>query len=196
MTSSTELAEQLGIASNTVQQLIEQLIVYNITVESFQDQRYRTPLQTKWPNDLICNNKKLAGILIEIYAATKTSCTVIIGIGVNVNMLPATTTTIDQPWTSLYAEQQQPYNRNELSAAIINTTHDYLKRFCDRGLAEFLPEWHTQDYLFDQDISLQSNAAEFNGTGAGIDAAGQLLLTLADGTTHTVAAGEITAKMR
>lgn len=303
--SSTELAEQLGIASTTVQQLIKQLIAYNILIENTQNQNYRMstplvlldpeyikpllvskdiplevletvdstnrylktlppcpvaaclaetqttgqgrlqrrwhspfgqniylslryaleknsqelsglacvvslavskaiathcilpiPLQIKWPNDIICNNKKLAGILIEICAATKTSCTVVIGIGINVNMLPTATTTIDQPWTSLYAEQQQPYNRNELSAAIINITHDYLKRFCTQGLTEFLPEWHTQDYLFDQDISLQSNGAEFHGTGAGINTAGQLLLTLADGTTHTFAAGEITAKMR
>lgn len=44
------------------------------------------PLMVKWPNDIMACQKKLGGILIEIYQTQATSCQVIIGIGLNVNM--------------------------------------------------------------------------------------------------------------
>ena len=44
-------------------------------------------LKVKWPNDILVNQRKLAGMLIEVQAESNRSCQVVIGVGINVNML-------------------------------------------------------------------------------------------------------------
>ena len=41
----------------------------------------------KWPNDILCKNRKLAGILIETCSKpNNNACTAVIGVGLNVNL--------------------------------------------------------------------------------------------------------------
>lgn len=60
--------------------------------------------QIKWPNDLMIENKKVAGILCETTPVGDKTC-VIIGIGINVNMSVEQLAQIDQPATSLMVEK-------------------------------------------------------------------------------------------
>lgn len=76
-------------------------------------------IKVKHPNDLLCNNKKFAGILIETFTSDPNSCTAIIGFGVNVD-IPENAIDIDQPWTSLASITQTKHDRNALAAALLN----------------------------------------------------------------------------
>lgn len=58
-------------------------------------------LLVKWSNDVMYDNKKLSGNLIEVQAETHASCQAIIGIGINVNMLDDESKTISQEWISM-----------------------------------------------------------------------------------------------
>lgn len=46
---------------------------------------YNIPVQIKWPNDIVCNGKKLCGILTEMKKLSDGSYGVVIGMGINVN---------------------------------------------------------------------------------------------------------------
>lgn len=80
----------------------------------------------KWPNDLLYNNQKFCGILIETTAIDKNHTVAVIGIGLNVNYSDEKDDTIDQPWTSLQKITCHTHNRNILIAYILNTLSESL----------------------------------------------------------------------
>lgn len=150
------------------------------------------PILLKWPNDIIYDNKKLAGVLVELEAESNGFCHLIIGVGMNVNIQQATTQEVSQPWTSLRMITDQYYDRNVICAAIINYLLNYLNLFTGNGLTYFLKEWKVRDYLQNRLIKLKSNQFEFSGTGAGINEQGHLLLALADGSNKAFSSGDTT----
>jgi len=74
----------------------------------------------KWPNDLLINQKKLAGILIESIQKK-----IIIGIGLNINMTE--NRKIGQPWTSLQKELHQTLDISQISEFILTKLLKKLK---------------------------------------------------------------------
>ncbi|WP_287815881.1 biotin--[acetyl-CoA-carboxylase] ligase, partial [Pseudomonas sp.] len=63
----------------------------------------------KWPNDVLVRSHKIAGILLELVGDPADQCHVVLGIGINANM--RTADTIDQQWTSMFLQTQQPVDR-------------------------------------------------------------------------------------
>ncbi|PMB54879.1 Biotin-protein ligase [Coxiella-like endosymbiont] len=150
------------------------------------------PIFIKWPNDIICDNKKLAGILIEIQVETNRFCSVIIGIGLNVNMQNDANHKINQNWTSLINLTKTYYDRNKLCTALINDLLHYIKTFEKQGLSFFQNPWQKKDYLFNKFLRLQSSQKEFQGIGAGINEQGKLILKLTDGFKKAFSSGNTT----
>ena len=148
------------------------------------------PLTLKWPNDVLANGKKLAGILIEIQAESHGVCHVIIGIGINVNIKTASKKEINQPWTSLHELTNQYQDRNKLTASLIKSLLNYLKEFDEQDLRYFIPQWKKRDCLFQKTVHLKSNEITFSGIGSGINEQGQLILTLENKTKKAFASGD------
>ena len=78
-------------------------------------------LALKWPNDLLFDGKKLAGILIEVQPGAKNSSHVVIGIGLNVNLMTDENNNISQPWTSMQLIKQASFDRNQVVALLTNS---------------------------------------------------------------------------
>lgn len=147
-------------------------------------------LKIKWPNDIVVNDKKIAGILIDVQTESNGFCHAIIGIGINVNMEMANKKQINQAWDSLQKITEKYIDRNPLCAALINSLIIYLARFSHHGLSDFMNEWKNKDYLFKKSIQIESGAHHFFGTASGINAQGHLLLTLADKTVRAFSSGD------
>ena len=146
----------------------------------------------KWPNDIICDDKKLAGILIEIETETYGLCSVIVGIGLNTNMEADNNKKINQNWTSIKKLTGICQDRNRLCSAIINQLIDGLASFEQEGFHPFLTFWEKRDYLFEKSLRLKSGQQEFHGKGAGINEQGHLLLRLLDGSQRVFSSGDTT----
>lgn len=147
----------------------------------------------KWPNDIICDDKKLTGILIEIQAETHGLCSVIIGIGLNTNMEAADNDKkINQHWTSIKKLTGIYQDRNQLCSALINQLIDGLSSFEQKGFNPFLALWKKRDHLFEKPVRLKSGQQEFHGKGAGINEQGHLLLQLSDGSQRVFSSGNTT----
>lgn len=144
----------------------------------------------KWPNDVLCQDKKIAGNLIELEAESNGLSRAIIGIGINVNMISAGTNIIPKPWTSLRLEKNEYIDRNKLVALLIDTLSSYLKNFEQHGISYFLTEWEHNDYLAGKTISLQGAANKIQGIMKGINEQGHLKLLLCDGSTQTFSSGD------
>ncbi|MGH8552656.1 MAG: biotin--[acetyl-CoA-carboxylase] ligase, partial [Methylococcales bacterium] len=78
-------------------------------------------IRLKWPNDILWNEKKVGGILIEVFGDAHGPCSVIIGLGLNHAMSLDQGAAIDQQWVDLdtITHHAQP-GRNLLVASLIN----------------------------------------------------------------------------
>ncbi|MEM9242553.1 MAG: biotin--[acetyl-CoA-carboxylase] ligase [Pseudomonadota bacterium] len=149
-------------------------------------------LKVKWPNDVLIDYHKLAGVLIEIQAESNGFCQVIIGAGINVNMNKVLAQNIGQAWSSLAKITGNYIDRNHLSAAIIDTLIDYLERFSSKGLAYFTSAWQKRDCLAKRAISVLSGNKKIAGTCIGINEQGQLLLKTKQNKVLSLSSGDTT----
>jgi len=137
-------------------------------------------LQLKWPNDLLRDGRKLAGILLEMSGDASGLCQVVIGVGVNVTMPAAVAASIDQPWADL-SDGAAQLGRNRLLAAILNRLLPLLQRFSATGFAPFRAEWEACSAYAGKPVVLTTPRHRFTGICRGVDASGALLVEGADG---------------
>lgn len=147
-------------------------------------------LSVKWPNDIVYDNKKISGSLIEIQAETHGACHAVIGVGVNVNMLNVERGCITQEWTSLQKILNAYVDRNYLCGKLINNLLDYLQRFEAEGFLPFVEEWKSADCLTDQMISVSNVNEVVEGRVTGVNEQGHLLLELKNGKTRAFSSGD------
>lgn len=138
------------------------------------------PVQLKWPNDLLLDGRKLAGILVELDAMAEGPSRVVVGVGINEALLPDERSQLDRPVAAL---QDLPfsYSRAELLAAMAQRLSSLLQTFPERGLGHWLPVWQDFDALRGQTVDFQRGEDWLRGKAQGIDGQGSLLLETAEG---------------
>lgn len=136
----------------------------------------------KWPNDVIANGAKLAGILLEMTGDAAGRCQVIIGIGVNVAMTGvAEAETIDQQWTDASSVAGRNVSRNVLAAAVISELLPLLVEFERSGFSRFREEWMSLDVARGQSIVLHYGEQAIFGVAVGVDESGALTIDTPQG---------------
>ena len=134
------IAVSLGIASRRTAAEIGALsLVVGLAVREALADCGVDGVELKWPNDILLEGRKLAGILIELVRAT-TPVEVVVGIGVNVGGAGVVAGQIDQSIADV-AERIAGPVRNALLAAIVNRVVEASARFEDAGLAPFRQPW-------------------------------------------------------
>ena len=141
----------------------------------------------KWPNDLLIDGAKVAGILPEAEALGQNVEVLVLGMGVNLASHPANT----------------PYRATSLSAAGSNVTmealleslagglHLWYRRWQDAGFAPIRGRWLDFAAGLGQAIEVRLEGATLQGRFAALDASGALDLELADGGHRLVTAGDV-----
>jgi BirA family biotin operon repressor/biotin-[acetyl-CoA-carboxylase] ligase len=139
-----------------------------------------TGLGLKWPNDILHNNKKLSGILLEMQGDPAGVCQVVVGVGLNVDMSGANTGEISQPWTDL-AQALGVVDRNRLVAELMSAMYVVYKEFSSSGFTVHKEEWCRHDAFAGREVKVQLGDTYIEGVVAGLDRSGGLLLMTADG---------------
>ena len=140
-------------------------------------------LQLKWPNDIMANAKKLAGILIETQPSADKK-TAIIGVGLNI--VP-----VSSNWISLTEISDSKIERNIIIADIINSLQQSIQDYINAGLQQFITRWNKIDYLRGKQIQLQSGQQLYSGTCQGIDDNARIVLRLESGADKAFASASI-----
>ncbi len=149
-----------------------------------------TSIMLKWPNDLISNNKKLGGILIETKTITEKDTCLIIGIGINVNSDFCKSDSQSQSWRSLFDITGILHNRSELIATLYLYLETYLEKFLMGGLGAFLAEWQRYDFLKGKITTVLTNNQKFVGLVVGINKEGWLHMKDLNGKSHYFSSGD------
>ena len=137
------------------------------------------PVRLKWPNDLMKDGSKLAGILVETESAPD-GVWAVIGCGINLLMPEALEAEIGRsvaaaPWLA-------KMERNQLMAALLSRLAAVLAEFDDTGFAPFSARWNALHAYQDQLVNiLDGGAVLHQGRAAGVDQLGRLLLDTARG---------------
>lgn len=155
------------------------LVVSLAVLHSLQNLNIAPGIAIKWPNDLIWQDKKLCGILIETTQYDPQHLNVVVGIGLNVNSDPNTHISDqapNKPWCSLYQITHQHLDRNELIAHILMKTHQYLNIFKNEGFIPFLELWRNTDYLYGKQVQIDQTQQMIQGIAQGITVRGELIV--------------------
>jgi len=146
--------------------------------------------ECKWPNDLLINGKKVAGILIEGSFKQTSMEFVVVGVGINVNQLrfPAE---LESTATSLRLETGREIERIPLFREILRSMEKTYRRSSSTGFRSVIPQWLASCRMVNRTISISEQGAVFSGTVKGLSPEGGLVLQT-DGTERTVFAGDVT----
>ncbi|MGK9176034.1 bifunctional biotin--[acetyl-CoA-carboxylase] ligase/biotin operon repressor BirA [Yokenella regensburgei] len=149
-------------------------------------------VRVKWPNDLYLNDRKLAGILVELTGKTGDAAQIVIGAGINLVMRNVKENVISQGWTNLQ-EAGISIDRNELAVRLISELRSALALFEEEGLAPWLSRWDQLDNFINRPVKLIIGEKEIFGISRGIDVQGALLLEQ-DGVIKPWMGGEISLR--
>lgn len=148
----------------------------------------------KWPNDVLWEGRKLAGILLEMKGESTGPYDVVVGIGLNVRMPPSARASIDQPWVDIASIAGGPQDRNRIGGLLLKNLVEGLADFSRHGLEPFLAEWSRLDLVQGRAVSLSTGLGAVNGTVMGLDRFGALLLRV-DGETRRYVSGEVSLRL-
>ncbi|KDM89652.1 bifunctional biotin--[acetyl-CoA-carboxylase] ligase/biotin operon repressor BirA [Photobacterium galatheae] len=138
-------------------------------------------IKVKWPNDLYFQDKKLAGILVEMSGKAGDAAHLVIGMGLNLTMTNTDSETVGQPWANLAEACEMMPDRNQLAAAIIAGMTETLLRYEEVGMAGFVDEWDQYDNFLDRPVKLLMGDKVIRGIARGINPQGALLLETEQG---------------
>lgn len=132
----------------------------------------------KWPNDVVIDQAKLGGILVET-RHRRTGMDVVIGIGINVKMGSEARDSIDQSWTDLASQPGlENADRNQLASKIIEEVLVVLSDERSDPGAFLSKHWAAWDVLRNAQIQVEREGDYFEGRAAGITPDGGLRLEM------------------
>jgi len=129
-------------------------------------------LMAKWPNDLLINEKKFCGILLESVVTQKID-SIICGIGINVNQTIFHESVLNA--TSLKRELHKEIDRLQFLKAILEKLDEKYESFLSDPDSE-IEAWKDRDILKGKTVSVYFNQNSFSGQVIEIDAAGYLVI--------------------
>jgi len=138
----------------------------------------------KWPNDILVDGAKIAGILLE-----RASDAIVVGIGINVRGHPDG---LDRPVTSLAAQGADDARTSELYERLAQLFTHWLSIWRAQGLDPIRTHWLLNAHPTGTPMRVvQPDGEEVAGTFDTLDRQGMLILRLANGQSRAIHAGDI-----
>jgi len=146
----------------------------------------------KWPNDILLKERKVAGLLNEIYSEMDRIHFVILGIGVNLNMdvemLPRE---IQEKATSLRQEMGQEISRKAFLQTLLKELERWYAIFLNEGGEAILRAWRDWAQIRGRQVKVSSFGETLAGVAVDVDSDGALILQMEEGVMKRVVAGDV-----
>lgn len=149
----------------------------------------KTPLECKWPNDVLLNGKKVCGILLENSFQQDKLAYSVVGIGVNVNQNEFSEDLKDRA-TSLFFEQKQEFDRKLLFQRILSEMDRLYESVRVGDFHVVMEDWNTHCTMFGKSVMVARSGETLSGTAVGLSPEGGLVIETATGKS-TVYAGDV-----
>lgn len=148
------------------------------------NRRYAVEAAVKWPNDILVDGRKIAGILSEMEAETDRISHLNVGIGLNVNNDPAPA---NPAAVSLQQRLERKVSRKALLAAFLD---DFQDRLENGSSADWVADWTRRCVTLGREVEVVTHRETLKGRAVDVDEAGSLILQAADGSLRTIRYGD------
>jgi len=153
----------------------------------------------KWPNDLMWQDAKLGGVLVELRAEGHGPTHVVIGVGINDRLSPGLAQAIVETGgqapmdLAAMAGEQRP-GRNRVAGAIIGRLVELLAECTRHGVDRMCRDWTEADVLAGREVRVLLGDRELVGVARGIASDGALLVETRDGV-RRLTAGDVSVRL-
>ncbi|MED5226332.1 MAG: biotin--[acetyl-CoA-carboxylase] ligase [Pseudomonadota bacterium] len=146
-------------------------------------------IEVKWPNDVLINGKKIAGILLEVLNFGAKAPAVVMGIGINISKKPKE---FEYPVTCIQDYKNEITSSDEVLTSLLHSIVHWFRIWENDGFDLIRTEWMKRAYKLDGTVEVEGK----NGSSAkfkfkGIDAEGAMLLDDENGTRNLYRAGTV-----
>ncbi|HJV27400.1 MAG TPA: biotin--[acetyl-CoA-carboxylase] ligase [Aromatoleum sp.] len=150
-------------------------------------------LQLKWPNDVLVNGSKLAGILVELQPGRGRTPAAVVGIGINLR-LPDDAYIPDQPAVTDLARQLDLVPAPEaLLASVLTELHILFDTYAAAGFAALRGAWQQRNAFADLPVRISGEGTDVVGICTGVDEDGALLVRTEQGL-ERILSGEVSLR--
>lgn len=153
--------------------------------------------QLKWPNDLLVNGKKVAGILVEMAGDPEMTHYILVGIGINVNLsnkdIPSS---LKEIATSLYIESGKNFHRPMLLGETLNYIEKWYEIYLKKGFLPIRDKWLKYNNVIGKEVDVHLDNKTISGTAIDIDDMGNLVIVDKNKVTKTLMYGDVSIRTK
>jgi len=154
--------------------------------------------QLKWPNDLLVDGKKLAGILVDVQGESGGPLQVVIGVGLNYAPDPlaagaAVAAGGIAPVSMVELDSGVLPRRNKVAAELVTAMIQVMQQFEQSGFEQLADEWQRADFLRGKVVQVTATGNTAVGVAQGISSDGQLLVST-NGELRRLMTGDVTVR--
>lgn len=139
-------------------------------------ENYGVKPQIKWPNDVLINSKKIAGILAETSISQTNFNGLVLGIGVNLNARKEDFDKIDKPATALNLETGEKTNLEKFKQELCEEFFNNYDEFLEKGFSFIMDEYVKRACFIDKELTVVQVGTQIKGLAKGVTERGELIL--------------------
>jgi BirA family biotin operon repressor/biotin-[acetyl-CoA-carboxylase] ligase len=182
----------------TPTQATKLVFVAGLAVVEALHELYGLRVETKWPNDLLVNGRKICGILAEMSTTGDSVNFVVVGVGINANfdgksVLPKE---LWEDTTSLESELGKKVQLDTLFRAVVERLECIYESFLKKGFVPVLRKWKKHAGFLGCKVKVMSDAEEWVGLTLDVEDDGALTIKLEDGSVKRVLAGDVSLRLK
>ncbi len=169
-----------------------------VAIAKMLREKFGVPACVKWPNDIFCGSKKIAGMLTEARLDSARVRSVVFGLGLNVNLDPET---LPEEVRGIAASMrsalgsEKPLDVNFVCAETLSAIEAAYEKFLSGEHASALAAlWQDFDMLNGKAVRAVYGNEEISGTACGIDTSGRIKITDTTGTLRAFSAGDVSLR--
>jgi len=160
--------------------------------EAAESMRLQGTVGIKWPNDLVAEGRKLAGILSEVGVHGGVLDWSVVGIGLNVNHSRGEfPIEIRDRAISLRSLCHRKLDRIELLLALVKNLDRWYGRFREGGMTALLPEWRRRSAILGCAVRVETAGESYVGTAVRLEEDGALRIRLESGAEEVLHVGDV-----
>lgn len=174
------------------------VFVAGLAVAEVLHEMYGSKVETKWPNDVLVNGRKVCGMLAEMNTTAENVNFVVVGVGINANfdVKKALPEELWEDATSLQNEFGRKVRLEELFRALLEKLDNIYEQFLKEGFDPVLEKWKKYAGFLGHHVEVTSETEKLRGLALDVDHEGALVLRLEDGTVNRVFVGDISLRKK
>ena len=151
-----------------------------------------TDARLKWPNDVLIGRRKVAGILVELQTDGPRVQSMIVGIGISVNLEASDfPEELNAKATSLLEAAGERFDRTELAAKVVQSVEEMVGFYLKEGFPPVASLWEALSDTLGNPVSVATALGNVAGTALRLDESGALVVRTDDGQERRLYSGDL-----